>query len=62
MDSSTIIKVVIGVEGLWGTILTLAVVYPIAYLTPGLDNGSFEDPYDAMYMIQNSPSLFVSIP
>ena len=39
--------VVIGCEGLWGTFLSLLVVYPIAYIMPGSDNGSFEDPFDA---------------
>jgi hypothetical protein len=50
-------------EGLWGTMLTLVLVYPLAYALPGTDNGSFENPYDAMAMISNSPSLkvFLSI-
>lgn len=49
--------VVIGCEGIWGTILTLLVVYPVAYLSPGSDNGSFENPFDAIQMIKSSPSL-----
>ena len=48
---------VIGCEGIWGTILTIVLVYPIAYALPGVDNGSFENPYDAMAMITNSPQL-----
>lgn len=51
--------VVIGCEGMWGTVLTVLVVYPLAYIMPGEDNGSFEDPYDAVAMIQNSSSLQV---
>lgn len=47
----------IGCEGIWGTILTIVLVYPIAYALPGVDNGSFENPYDAMAMISNSPQL-----
>lgn len=46
--------VVIGCEGLWGTILTLVLVYPLAYYLPGQDNGHFEDPFDAILMVQNS--------
>jgi hypothetical protein len=52
--------VVIGCEGLWGTVLTLILVYPLAYALPGKDNGSFEDPYDAIAMIQHSSTLQVS--
>lgn len=48
---------VIGCEGIWGTILTLVLVYPIAYALPGADNGSFEDPYDALAMVSNSSTL-----
>lgn len=52
--------VVIGCEGMWGATLSLLVVYPLAYLAPGQDNGSFEDPFDALTMIGNSPQLLVS--
>jgi hypothetical protein len=51
--------VVIGCEGLWGTVLSLLVVYPLAYLAPGQDNGSFENPFDAIAMITSSPQLTV---
>ena len=51
--------VVIGCEGMWGAALSLLVVYPLAYLAPGQDNGSFEDPFDALTMIGNSPQLLV---
>lgn len=54
-------QVVIGCEGLWGTVLSLLVVYPLAYLAPGQDNGSFEDPFDALAMIGNSKQLTVSM-
>lgn len=49
--------VVIGCEGLWGTVLSILVVYPVAYLMPGDDNGSFENPWDAIRMAQNSKQL-----
>jgi hypothetical protein len=53
--------VVIGCEGIWGTLLTVLVVYPLAYLLPGSDNGHFEDPFDAVHMIANSRSLTVCV-
>lgn len=49
--------VVIGCEGIWGTVLTALLVYPVAYTLPGADNGSFEDPFDAFTMLQSSPQL-----
>ena len=50
---------VIGCEGLWGTVLSILVVYPLAYLAPGEDNGSFENPFDAFAMFANSSDLTV---
>mmetsp|Transcript_2960 Transcript_2960/g.3101 ORF Transcript_2960/g.3101 Transcript_2960/m.3101 type:complete len:432 (+) Transcript_2960:153-1448(+) len=49
--------VVIGMEGLWGTFLTLTLVYPAAYMIPGPDNGSFESFSDSLLMIQSNPQL-----
>lgn len=49
--------VVIGCEGLWGTFLTLTVVYPLSYYLPGNDGGRFENPFDAIVMVQNSRTL-----
>ena len=49
--------VVIGMEGLWGTALTLLLVYPAAYALPGEDSGSFENPWDSMAMIASSSQL-----
>ena len=54
--------VVIGFEGLWGTLLTLTIVYPLASRIPGKDvGGVFESSSDAIAMINNSPSLQVSL-
>jgi hypothetical protein len=44
----------IGMEGLWGTLLCLFVVYPVAYTVPGPDHGSYENPFNTWYMFQNS--------
>jgi hypothetical protein len=52
--------VVIGAEGLWGTFLTLTVIYPLAYyVVPGSDCGGtcYEDPWDSLAMVQDSPLL-----
>mmetsp|Transcript_45934 Transcript_45934/g.143750 ORF Transcript_45934/g.143750 Transcript_45934/m.143750 type:complete len:276 (-) Transcript_45934:775-1602(-) len=46
--------VVIGMEGLWGTVLTILVVYPVAYALPGEDHGSMENPLDALAMIRHN--------
>lgn len=46
--------IVVGMEGLWGLILTSLVVYPIAYLLPGSDLGSHERFDDAYEMLVNS--------
>ena len=51
--------VVIGCEGIWGTILTLTLVYPMAYYLPGNDvGGCYENPWDAIEMIRSSPKLY----
>jgi len=52
--------VVIGAEGLWGTFLTLTVIYPLAYyVVPGTDCGGtcYEDPWDSLAMVQDSTLL-----
>lgn len=47
----------IGMEGLWGTLICVAVLYPLAYYIPGTDHGSYEDPFNTLAMIQNSSSI-----
>ncbi|RHY39295.1 hypothetical protein DYB38_007771 [Aphanomyces astaci] len=49
--------VVVGMEGVWGTLLMLLVVMPIAYAIPGADNGRVEDFFDSIEMMQNSAKL-----
>lgn len=51
--------VVIGMEGLWGTVLTIFVIYPIAYSLPGNDMGSYENPFNSYHMIASSPALIM---
>jgi hypothetical protein len=46
----------IGVEGVTGTLLSTFVLYPLFWLLPGDDNGSYEDPINTFTMLQNSPT------
>ncbi|GMF26234.1 unnamed protein product [Phytophthora lilii] len=46
--------VVVGMEGVWGLILTSCIVYPVAYAIPGSDKGSSERFDDACVMVLNS--------
>ncbi|CAI5707494.1 unnamed protein product [Peronospora effusa] len=46
--------VVVGMEGVWGLLLTTVVIYPIAYFVPGSDLGSNERFDDAYEMLMNS--------
>mmetsp|Transcript_10090 Transcript_10090/g.15285 ORF Transcript_10090/g.15285 Transcript_10090/m.15285 type:complete len:456 (+) Transcript_10090:88-1455(+) len=47
----------IGMEGLWGTLVCVTVLYPIAYFCPGPDHGSYENPFNTIVMVQNSPAI-----
>jgi len=47
----------IGMEGLWGTVLCLTVVYPLVYYLPGEDHGSYEDPFNTYAMFMDSPVI-----
>ncbi len=60
--------VVIGAEGLWGTFLTLTVIYPMSYYVfpghdtcgaPGSEYPCFENPWDSLRMCQNNSMLKV---
>lgn len=50
--------VVVGMEGVWGTLIMLCVIYPIAYCIPGDDHGSYENLYESMIGIWNNSALF----
>jgi hypothetical protein len=47
----------IGMEGLWGTLFCLGVVYPLAYYLPGNDHGRYEDPYNTYHMVLASSTI-----
>ena len=46
---------------MWGTVIMLLIVYPMAYIIPGSDNGSIENPFDTVNVIVGSSELKVSI-
>ncbi|CAN0557223.1 unnamed protein product, partial [Ectocarpus sp. 12 AP-2014] len=50
--------VVIGMEGLWGTLIML-VIFPIAAALPGRDLGSIENTQDSFYMVSQSNAIQV---
>ncbi|CAE7689493.1 SLC35F6, partial [Symbiodinium microadriaticum] len=49
----------IGMEGFWGSIVCVFVLYPIAYFCPGADHGSYENPFNTLTMISNSTDIQV---
>merc|ERR1712023_84528 len=49
----------IGMEGTFGTLLCLIVVYPLARFVPGSNHGCFEDIENTMAQLANNPSLVV---
>ncbi|GAX17966.1 hypothetical protein FisN_18Hh177 [Fistulifera solaris] len=57
MDVPSPPLLLIGMEGLWGTLLSLCVLYPVAYYLPGDDHGSYENPFNTWYMLVNSTDL-----
>lgn len=57
MEDSVPPLFLIGMEGLWGTLICVFLLYPLAYYTPGSDHGSYEDPFNTWFMIQNSSSI-----
>ena len=50
----------IGMEGLWGTILSITIMYPLAYYTPGSDHGSYEDPFNTWAMLMHSRNIQIA--
>jgi hypothetical protein len=52
---------VVGLEGFWGTLLCIAVLYPITYFLPGDDNGSLESPFNALHMVGSSHEIQVTL-
>lgn len=49
--------VLTGMEGLWGTVICLFILYPLAYTLPGPDHGCIENPYNTWALISNSAAI-----
>lgn len=54
MDIPSPPLLLIGMEGLWGSVLCILVVYPLAYYIPGDDHGSYEDFWNTLHMFMHS--------
>merc|ERR1712203_611831 len=52
---------VVGLEGCWGMVIMLLVVYPLLWVLPGNDDGHVEDPFDTLVMLQNSVPLLMVV-
>jgi len=52
---------VVGMEGLWGLILMIAIILPAMYFIPGKNEGSYENSWDAMLMISRNMELLAMI-
>lgn len=50
--------VVVGMEGVWGSLIMFLVIYPIAFLMPGSDHGSYENLYESWIGLYNNKDLF----
>lgn len=50
--------VVIGMEGIWGTVI-MVLILPLAAALPGRDLGSIEDTQDSVYMVSQSKGIQV---
>eukprot|EP00769_Ergobibamus_cyprinoides_P000901 gnl/Ergobibamus_cyprinoides/191.p1 GENE.gnl/Ergobibamus_cyprinoides/191~~gnl/Ergobibamus_cyprinoides/191.p1 ORF type:complete len:398 (-),score=190.63 gnl/Ergobibamus_cyprinoides/191:29-1117(-) len=48
---------VVGMEGVWGSLVTFFIFMPLAYLIPGNDNGHSEDWFDTMEMLHNNSQI-----
>jgi drug/metabolite transporter (DMT)-like permease len=49
--------VVVGMEGVWGSLIMPILIFPAAYWLPGSDNGRIEDSYDSVIQICNNHTL-----
>jgi hypothetical protein len=57
MDIPAPPMLLIGMEGLWGTILCVCFLYPLVYNLPGPDHGCIENPYNTYVMFRNSTPI-----
>jgi hypothetical protein len=48
----------IGMEGLWGTVICIFLLYPLAMYIPGNDHGCFENFHNTYYMITHNTAIW----
>ncbi|KAF4677914.1 hypothetical protein FOZ60_017104 [Perkinsus olseni] len=48
---------VVGMEGIWGTLIMIFITLPIIYYIPGNDSGSLENTLDSVVLYENSPEM-----
>jgi len=60
MDIPSPPLLLIGMEGLWGSIFCMTIVYPLVYYLPGDDHGSYEDPFNTIHMFMNSKTIQIA--
>jgi len=53
--------IVVGMEGVWGTVLMLAIAFPVAYWIPGNDKGCYENIFDSIEMARNSVQIQITL-
>lgn len=46
-----------GMEGVWGFLFSIILLFPIGYYLPGNDHGRFEDHFNTFAMLWNTPIL-----
>jgi len=56
-DGSAPPLLLVGMEGVWGTVLMWGCVFPWAYILPGSDKGSLENVFDSWTMLKNNPTI-----
>ncbi|GIQ92020.1 hypothetical protein KIPB_015544, partial [Kipferlia bialata] len=49
---------IVGMEGLWGTVVTCLIMWPIVQMMPGEDAGSVENIVEDFYMLFDNPAIF----
>lgn len=52
---------IVGLEGFWGTLVIVCMIYPVLWFTKGEDNGHVEDPVDTVVLIKNSRTLLTVV-
>jgi drug/metabolite transporter (DMT)-like permease len=52
---------IVGFEGIWGTLECIFLIFPLISFMPGEDNGKFEDTIDTLVMLSNSVDLQILV-